>query len=120
KRVGDLRSETPERLALGVDEVPAALDLARFCVPRLHKKRRTHRPPGRNRSSPARNSAAPPWLGWRTYGAPSAASAHRPTATTRRPRASSQAKGRPASISARRGARFEVALAGWVWTAVRG
>src|SRR2546430_5026302 len=114
ERVGDLRSETPERLPFGVDEVPAALDLARLCVPGLlHKKRRTHRPPGRNRSSPARNSAAPPWLGWRTYGAPSAASAQRPTATTRRPRASSQAKGRPASISARRGRPVEGALPGW-------
>src|SRR5256885_11283253 len=42
ERVGDLRSETPERLPFGVDEVPAALDLARFCVPGLlHKKRRT-------------------------------------------------------------------------------
>src|ERR1044072_5697307 len=64
--VGDLRSQTPERLPFGVDEVPAALDLARLCVPGLHRKRRTLRPPERNRSSPARNSAAPPWLGWRT------------------------------------------------------
>src|SRR4051794_7847258 len=67
QRVGDLRSQTPQRLALGIYEVPAAFDLAGLCVPGLlHKKRRTHRPPGRNRSSPARNSAAPPWLGWRT------------------------------------------------------
>src|SRR5437763_4958714 len=100
-RVGDLRSETPERLAFRIDEVPAALDLARFCVPGLHKKRRTRGPPGRNRSSPARNSAAPPWLGWRTYGTPRAASAQRPTASPRRPRASSGANGTPAATSAR-------------------
>ena len=43
QRVGDLRRETPEGLPLGVDEVPAASDLARLQIERfLHtKKRRT-------------------------------------------------------------------------------
>src|SRR3954466_5377528 len=36
QRVGDLRSQTPQRLALGIDEVPAALDLAGLCIPGLH------------------------------------------------------------------------------------
>ena len=37
----------PERLALGIDDVPVALDLARLCVPGLlhDKKRRTTSPP---------------------------------------------------------------------------
>src|SRR4051812_11427863 len=120
QRVGDLRSKTSEGLALGVYDVPAALDLAGFCVPGLlHKKRRTHRPPGRNRSSPARNSVAPPWLGWRTYGASSAACATRPTAITVRPRASSRRNGREASTSVRVGRRFVSGCSGrcgWVGT----
>src|SRR5439155_6310685 len=69
EHVRDLRGQTPERLAVCVDEVPAALDLARLCVPGLHiatEKRRTRCPPTANRSSPSRNSVAPPWLGWRT------------------------------------------------------
>src|SRR6266496_1489149 len=37
--VRDLRSQTPERLAFGIDEVPAALNLARLCIPGLHRKR---------------------------------------------------------------------------------
>ena len=35
QRVGDVRRETAEGLALGVDDVPAALDLAGLCVPGL-------------------------------------------------------------------------------------
>ena len=42
---------------------------------------------------PARNAAAPPCEGWRTYGPPSRACASRPTATTRRPSASSRRNG---------------------------
>ena len=38
ERVGDLRRETAERLAVGVDDVPVAGDLARLCVPGLHNK----------------------------------------------------------------------------------
>src|SRR5690242_3816863 len=33
KRVGDLGRQTAEGFALGVNDVPAALDLARLCVP---------------------------------------------------------------------------------------
>ena len=63
QRVGDLRRKTPEGLPLGVDEVPAASDLARLQIERfLHtKKRRT----GARRggmvaaSRPALNAAAP-------------------------------------------------------------
>ena len=54
--------------------------------------------------------------GWRTYVPPSASWAIRPTATTRRPRASSQANGSPAAISARVGRRFEASSPGWVGT----
>ena len=36
QRVGDLRSQTPQRLSFGVDEVPAALDFTGLCVPGLH------------------------------------------------------------------------------------
>src|SRR5215210_37695 len=36
QRVGDLRSQTPERLSFGVDEIPAALDFTGLCVPGLH------------------------------------------------------------------------------------
>src|SRR5688572_30467094 len=43
QRVGDAGREPPERLPFGIDYVPAALDLARLCVPGLHvtEKRRT-------------------------------------------------------------------------------
>src|SRR4051812_31177933 len=112
QRVGDLRSQTPQRLSFGVDEVPAALDLARLCVPGLHRKRRDWSPPAANRSSPARNSVAPPWLGWRTYGASSTACATRPTAMTVRPRARSRRNGREASTSVRVGGRFVSSRAG--------
>ena len=58
--VGDLRSQTPERLALCVDEVPTLFDLARFCVPGLHEKRRTRGPPERIRHLIARELATRP------------------------------------------------------------
>src|SRR4051794_30698114 len=117
KRVRDLRSQTPERLAFGIDEVPAALDLARFRSPGLHaEKRRTRGPPAANRSKPSRKSAAPPWLGWRTYGAPRTASASRPPAITCRSRASSSANGSPAAISVALGGRFDVSVPGCVGT----
>ena len=61
----------------------------------------------RHAASVARNSAAPPWDGWRTYGAPSARSARRPTARTRRPSATGSTNGRPAAISAAVGRRFD-------------
>src|SRR5262249_26239813 len=67
KRVGDARGETPEGLPLGVHQVPLALDLAGFRVPGLHRE--SGGPGVRRRTSvakPARNSAAPPWEGWRT------------------------------------------------------
>src|SRR3954452_21242525 len=112
ERVRDLRSQTPQRLSFGVDEVPAALDLARLCVPGLHRKRRDWSPPAANRSSPARNSVAPPWLGWRTYGASSTACATRPTAMTVRPRARSWRNGREASTSVLVGGRFVSGRAG--------
>ena len=71
----------------------------------------------REQSSQAHaKSWAPPRLGWRTYGAPSAASARRPTAITRRLRASSRAKGRPPAISSLRGGRFELSVPGCVGT----
>ena len=63
-------------------------------------------------ASVARNSAAPPWDGWRTYGAPSARSARRPTASTRRPSATRSTNGSPAAISAAVGRRFEDATPG--------
>src|SRR5204862_795016 len=117
ERVRDLRSQTPERLAFGIDEVPAALDLARLCSPGLHaEKWRALGPPTANRSSPSLKSAAPPWLGWRTYGASRTASASRPTAITLRPRASSRAKESPAATSADFGARLDVSVPGCVGT----
>ena len=58
-------------------------------------------------ASVARNSDAPPWDGWRTYGAPSARSARRPTASTRRPSATRSTNGSPAAISAAVGRRFD-------------
>ena len=36
QRVRDARGETPERLAFGVDEIPALLDLAGLGIPGLH------------------------------------------------------------------------------------
>src|SRR5437762_4407255 len=49
--VGDLRRESAEGLALGVDDVPVALNLARFGAVGLHtEKRRTRRPPAANGS----------------------------------------------------------------------
>src|SRR6266508_80251 len=74
------------------------------------------RPPAQDCSSPARNPAAPPWEGWRTYEAPVTAAASRPTATMRRPERSSSRNGREASISARVGRLFELAVPGWVGT----
>src|SRR4051812_21108529 len=62
----------------------------------------------------SRKRVAPPCEGCRTYGASSAASAMRPTASTRRPRASSRANGKPASTSGRVGALFAVAVPGCV------
>src|SRR6185437_6973595 len=38
QRVGDTRRQTPEGLALGVDELPLALDLTGFRVPGLHRE----------------------------------------------------------------------------------
>ena len=61
----------------------------------------------RHAASVARNSDAPPWDGWRTYGAPSARSARRPTASTRRPSATRSTNGSPAAISAAVGRRFD-------------
>src|SRR3954452_1802763 len=70
ERVGDLRREPAERLALGVDEIPLARDLSRLGAVGLHRKRRTparRRPIVANaRRNPAANSAAPPCDGWRT------------------------------------------------------
>src|SRR5947208_773131 len=49
--VGDLRREAAEGLALGVHDVPVALNLARFGAVGLHtEKRRTRRPPAVNGS----------------------------------------------------------------------
>ena len=87
QRVGDARRETPEGLALGVHELPLALDLAGFRVPGLHVRRKSGGPGVRRRRSvakPARKSLAPPWDGWRTYGPPRTACATRPTAIARR------------------------------------
>src|SRR5579884_1492940 len=115
--VGDLRRQPSERLPVGVDEVPVALDLARFRGIGLHaEKGRTSGPPAANCSSPRRKSAAPPRLGWGMYGAPSAASAILPTATTRLSRASSRAKTTPSATSRAVGRRFEVAVPGCVGT----
>src|SRR5438067_4018065 len=49
--VGDLRREPAQGLALGVHDVPVALNLARFGAVGLHtEKRRTRRPPAVNGS----------------------------------------------------------------------
>src|SRR5436309_1462338 len=134
ERVGDLRRETPERLPFGIDEVPAAGDLARLCGPGLHltKKRRTDVRRARmvaaetatapdpvgvayNTSvavTARANSLAPPCEGWRTYGPPTTPCATRPTGTTRRPRARRLRNGSPASISARVGRRLEDSVPG--------
>ena len=65
-----------------------------------------------NLRRPSRKALAPPWDGCLTAGAPSASSARRPTAITRRSRASSSRNGREASISARDGRRFEAGSPG--------
>src|SRR5207247_1652398 len=39
QRVSDARGKPPEGLALGVHDVPTALDVAGFCVPGLHAAR---------------------------------------------------------------------------------
>src|SRR6266487_2846647 len=116
QRVGDARRETPEGLPLRVNEAPLALDLAGFCVPGLHKSGGPGVRRGTSVANPARKSAAPPWEGWRTPGAPNTDSASRPTAIARRPATSSSRNGRHASISARVGRRFDVSVPGWVGT----
>ena len=49
QHVGDLRREPPQDLAVGVDDVPAALDLARLCVVGLHVKEAADTPVRRRR-----------------------------------------------------------------------
>src|SRR5438128_1772327 len=105
KGVGDAHGEAAERLALRVDDVPAPFDLLVLGVPGPHRKRRTPSPPSADCSNPSRNSTAPPWDGWRTYEPPRTPCARRPTATTRRPWASSSRNGRPPSTSALTGRR---------------
>src|SRR5262249_14852509 len=61
KRLRNSGRQAAERLPVGVHDVPLAGDLTWLGGIRLHPwKRWTSRPPARNRSSPARNSAAPP------------------------------------------------------------
>src|SRR5437763_12047648 len=109
ERVGDAGREPAKRLPVGIHDVPVAGDLARFRVVGLHHgKGGLGRPPAANASSPALNSAPPPWAGWRTYGAPVTRSASRPTARRRRPWASSSRNGREASTSSIVGALFEL------------
>ena len=67
-------------------------------------------------ASPARNAAAPPCEGWRTYGPPMRACATLPIAITRRPSESSARNGALASISTRVGGRFELSVPGCVGT----
>jgi hypothetical protein len=68
QRVGDLRSETPEVFPSASTTYQSRSISPGFAFQVfIAEKRRTQRPPAANRSSPARNSAAPPWLGWRTY-----------------------------------------------------
>ena len=64
------------------------------------------------RPARARNSCAPPCDGCRIPAVPSAASATRPTGTTRRPAATSSRNGRDASISSARRATVGGRLAG--------
>src|SRR6516164_1346506 len=62
QRVRDARGETPQGLALGVDDVPAPLDLSGFRVPGLHVRRKSGGPGVRRRRSvaePGRGSGAP-------------------------------------------------------------
>src|SRR5919204_1983394 len=118
QRVGDPGRQAAEGLTLGVDEVPLAGDLTGFRVVGLHasKGRRKTPPPGPNRSNPWRKAVPPPWDGWRTYGAPVTCSASRPTARTRRPRASSSRNVSEAATSAEVGRRFVVSVPGCVGT----
>src|SRR5437867_3194928 len=51
--VRDLSSQTAEGLALGIDDVPASLDLARLCVVGLHLTRKEGGQPVRRRRSVA-------------------------------------------------------------------
>src|SRR5215468_4349590 len=108
ERVGDLRREPAERLALGVDEIPLARDFSRLGAVGLHRKRRTgarrRRIVANARPNPSSNAAAPPCDGWRTYGASRAAAASRPTAIAARPRTSSSRNGAAAWISPGRSA----------------
>ena len=68
------------------------------------------------RRKPASKAAAPPWDGWRTYGASRAAAARRPTAITVRPSVSSSRNGTAATTSPLVGRRFDVSLPGCVGT----
>ena len=74
------------------------------------RKRSTARPYREQRSArPARNAAAPPCDGWRTYGPPSRACASRPIATTRRPsRELAEERRRCLDLGPRSGGRFEL------------
>ena len=76
----------------------------------------TSRPYPSAAASPARNAAAPPREGWRTYGPPMRACAILPIAIARRPSESSARNGALASISARVGGRFELSVPGCVGT----
>src|SRR5215204_5120888 len=60
QRVGDPRREAAESLALGVDEVPVASDLARFGGIRLHHGKGGARRPRRRRMLAARPGIRPP------------------------------------------------------------
>ena len=115
EHVRDLRSETPERLALCVDEVPAALDLARLCVPGLHlvtEKRRTTVRRGRIVAARAENPRRRHgWDGGRTgRRVPPLRRGRRRSRGGRR--ASSRRNGADSSISARVGRRFVRGRAG--------